>query len=93
MLTLTFEVILSEIIKFSIYTSGNRGVRKMSVLVSFHLDVTKDSYLRLLGEKRVYLILHITVHQQGETRQELEAKPTEEHSSQTQSQDHIYLSF
>lgn len=59
MLTLTFEGILSEIIMFSIYTSGNRGVRRMSVLVSFYLGVIKDSYLRLLGEKRVYLILFI----------------------------------
>lgn len=55
----------------------------MSVLVSFHLVVIKDSYLILPGEKRVYLILYITVHQQGETRQELEAKPTEEHSLQS----------
>lgn len=93
MLTLTFEVILSEIIRFSIYTSGNRGVRRMSVLVSFHLVGIKDSYLKLLREERVYLILYITEHQQGETRQELEAKPTEEHSLQSQSQDHILLSF
>lgn len=66
MLTLTFEVILSEIIKFSIYTSGNRGVRRMIVLVSFHLIVTKDSYLRLLGgEKHLFDLIHYSASARG----------------------------